>query len=247
MGMLRQTDHIMMKGIMKMKRQTILPSSRATDVPFGNKSRTRAAVLAALFVTAIILGVIVFSPKEQENIDVELQSVATLAIGPVQLATPMPSSVHTPVPTSMPEVSESSAPSATPLQKKEGEGLFTLNILSDTISVAYGVEEATLKKTPGWLSTSALPGKEGMCVVYGHRNRNHLKVLEKVERGDTITVAMDGIVYTYTVSNITIYENTNDLRLPTVDGRTLVLVTCYPFRYSGHAPGKCVVFAKLLG
>lgn len=147
----------------------------------------------------------------------------------------------------MPEVSESSAPSATPLQKKEGEGLFTLNILNDTISVAYGVEEATLKKTPGWLSTSALPGKEGMCVVYGHRNRNHLKVLEKVERGDTITVAMDGIVYTYTVSDITIYENTNDLRLPTVDGMTLVLVTCYPFRYSGHAPGKCVVFAKLIG
>ena len=162
-----------------MKRQTILPSSRATDVPFGNKSRMRAAALAALSVTAIILGVIVLSPKEQENIDVELQSVATLAIGPVQLATPMPSSVHTPVPTSMLEVSESSAPSATPLQKKEGEGLFTLHILNDTISVAYGVEEATLKKTPGWLSTSALPGKEGMCVVYGHRNRNHLKVLER--------------------------------------------------------------------
>ena len=69
----------MMKGIMKMKRQTILPSSRVTDVPFGNKSRMRAAALAALSVTAIILGVIVLSPKEQENIDVELQSVATLA------------------------------------------------------------------------------------------------------------------------------------------------------------------------
>ena len=230
-----------------MKRQTILPSSRATDVPFGNKSRTRVAVLAALSVTAIILGVIVFLQKEQENIDVELQIVATPAIGPVQLATPMPSSVHTPVPTSMPEVSESSAPSATPLQKKEGEGLFTLNILNDTISVAYGVEEATLKKTPGWLSTSALPGKEGMCVVYGHRNRNHLKVLEKVTVGDTITATKDGIAYTYAVSDVAIYESTSDWRLPTLDGSTLVLVTCYPFRYSGHAPGKCVVFAKLIG
>lgn len=54
--------------------------------------------------------------------------------------------------------------------------MFTLNILSDTISVAYGVEEATLKKTPGWLSTSALPGKEGMCVVYGHRNSYEEKI-----------------------------------------------------------------------
>ena len=86
-----------------------------------------------------------------------------------------------------------------------------------------------------------------MCVVYGHRNRNHLKVLEKVERGDTITVTMDGIAYAYTVSDITIYESTDDLRLPTVDGKTLVLVTCYPFRYSGHAPGKCIVSVQIFG
>lgn len=75
-----------------------------------------------------------------------------------------------------------------------------------------------------------------MCVVYGHRNRSHLKVLETVKRGDAITVTMDGKTYIYTVSDVTIYESTFDLRLPTVDGKTLALVTCYPFRYSGHAP-----------
>ena len=53
--------------------------------------------------------------------------------------------------------------------------------------------ESTLDKSPGWLTTSVLPGEDGMCVVYGHRNRNHLKVLEKVERGDTITVKMGGM------------------------------------------------------
>ena len=132
--------------------------------------------------------------------------------------------------------------------QKKGDRLFTLDIKCTTISVAYGVEEKTLEKTPGWLTTSALPGEDGVCVVYGHRNRNHLKVLEKVERGDAITVTMDeGTVYTYTVSDITIYESTDDLRLPTVDGKTLVLVTCYPFRYSGNAPGKCVVTAQLIG
>ena len=103
-----------------------------------------------------------------------------------------------------------------------------------------------MDKTPGWLTTSVLPGEDGMCVVYGHRNRNHLKVLEDVKRGDAITVTMDGgTVYTYTVSGITIYEKTADLSLPVMDGKTLVLVTCYPFRYSGHAPGKCVVEAKI--
>ena len=207
----------------------------------------RAALLAALSVLAIILGIFAFAPWEQENTFIELQIITTPEI--VHLA-PTPSSVPVPVPVpaSMPEVSGSPAPAppATPSPKREGECFFPLDILNDTISVAYGVEEATLNKTPGWLPTSALPGKEGMCVVYGHRNRNHLKVLEKVEHGDMITVTMDGIVYTHTVSDITIYESTDDLRLPTVDGKALVLVTCYPFRYSGHAPGKCVVTAQLI-
>lgn len=126
-------------------------------------------------------------------------------------------------------------PAATPAPAQDGNAFFTLSILNDTISVAYGVEESTLKKTPGWLTTSVLPGESGMCVVYGHRNRNHLKVLEKVERGDTVKITMNGIAYDYTISDITIYENTDDLRLPAVDGKTLVLVTCYPFRYSGCA------------
>ena len=30
-----------------------------------------------------------------------------------------------------------------------------------------------------------------------------------------------------------------------LDGKKLVMVTCYPFQYSGHAPGKCIVTAKL--
>lgn len=212
----------------------------------------RAAVLAALSVTAIVLGILAFAPREQENTFVELQIVTTPEIVHMEFAAPTPSSVPVPVPVpaSMPETIESPAPSppATPSPKREGECFFTLDVLNDTISIAYGVEEATLNKAPGWLPTSALPGKEGMCVVYGHRNRNHLKVLEKVERGDAITVTMDeGTVYTYTVSDITIYESTDDLRLPTVDGKTLVLVTCYPFRYSGNAPGKCVVTAQLIG
>lgn len=212
----------------------------------------RAAVLAALSVTAIALGILAFAPREQGNTFVELQIVTTPEIVHMELAAPTPSSVPVPVPVpaSMPEVSGSPAPAppATPSPKREGECFFTLDVLNDTISIAYGVEEATLNKTPGWLPTSALPGEEGVCVVYGHRNRNHLKVLEKVERGDAITVTMDeGTVYTYTVSDITIYESTDNLRLPTVDGKTLVLVTCYPFRYSGNAPGKCVVTARLIG
>ena len=211
----------------------------------------RAAVLAALSITAIILGIIAFAPQEQENTFVELQPIKTPEMMHIELAgatdIPLPPTI---LPTSAPTEETTPAPTVSPtshLQKK-GDGLFTLEIRGSTISVAYGVEEATLEKTPGWLTTSALPGEDGMCVVYGHRNRNHLKVLEKIECGDSITVTMDdSTVYTYTVSDITIYENTADLSLPVMDGKTLVLVTCYPFRYSGHAPGKCVVTARCIG
>ena len=209
----------------------------------------RTALLAALSVSIIIFGAIVFTPHENDDTFVEIKPIFTPEVVHMELPIPLSSPVATLRPIPMSETIESPAPSpsAAPSLKQEGECFFTLDILNDTISVAYGVEEATLNKTPGWLPTSALPGKEGTCVVYGHRNRNHLKVLEKVERGDAITVTMDeGTVYTYTISDITIYESTDDLRLPTVDGKTLVLVTCYPFRYSGNAPGKCVVTAQLI-
>ena len=197
----------------------------------------RTALLAALSVSIIIFGAIVFTPHENDDTFVEIKPISTPEVVHMELHIPLSSSVATLRPIPMSETIESPAPSppAAPSPKQEGECFFTLDILNDTISVAYGVEESTLKKTPGWLTTSVLPGESGMCVVYGHRSRDHLKVLEKVERGDTITVT------------ITIYESTDDLRLPTVDGKTLVLVTCYPFRYSGHAPGKCVVTAQLPG
>lgn len=209
----------------------------------------RAAALAALSITAIILGIIVFTPQEQENTFVEIQPIKTPEVMHIELA----GATNTPIaptipPMPIPTEEATPAPKASPTShpQKKGDGLFTLRIKDRTISVAYGVEEKTLEKTPGWLTTSVLPGEDGMCVVYGHRNRNHLKVLENVERGDTITVTMDdGTVYTYTVSDITIYENTEDLSLPVMDGKTLVLVTCYPFRYSGHAPGKCVVLSRI--
>ena len=52
-----------------------------------------------------------------------------------------------------------------------------------------------------------MPGEDGICVVYGHRNRNHLKVLEKVTVGDIITATKDGIAYTYAVLDVAIYIN----------------------------------------
>lgn len=213
-----------------------------------SQTTTRAALIAALSILAAIICIALSMQHENGDAFVEIKPIPTPKATNVISSTPLPSPAAVLPSSPTPEVTLQPVytPTATPAPVQGGKAFFTLSILNDTISVAYGVEESTLKKTPGWLTTSVLPGESGMCVVYGHRNRNHLKILEKVTVGDTITATKDGIAYTYTVSDIVIYENTSDWRLPTLDGSTLVLVTCYPFRYSGHAPGKYMVIARLV-
>ena len=213
------------------------------------KSQTtkRAALIAALAILAAIIGIALSMQHENGDVFVEIKPIPTPKATNVLSSTSLPSpAAALPSPTPEATLQPVYPPAATPAPAQDGNAFFTLSILNDTISVAYGVGENTLEKTPGWLTTSALPGEDGMCVVYGHRNRNHLKVLEKVTVGDTITATKDSIVYTYAVSDVAIYESTSDWRLPTLDGSTLVLVTCYPFRYSGHAPGKYMVAARLV-
>ena len=157
---------------------------------------------------------------------------------PVLTATPTPYEAYVYMPTS--------APVATSVPSVPSGMAFTLSILGKTINVANNVEEDTLEKTPGWLPTSAKPGKEGVCVVYGHRNRNHLLILKEIEAGDEIYVVMpDGKVYTYVVDKTEILSTDEAMRIPTIDGKHMILMTCYPFYYTGHAPQKFVVTCSM--
>lgn len=134
-----------------------------------------------------------------------------------------------------------------PIASSGRAGLGILCIGKKEIPVAIGVDEATLADGPGWMPDSALPGQAGMSVILGHRNRKHLRPLQDVEIGDSLCFRYpDGREYTYTVSEIVLYEDSADWRLPALGGNTLVLVTCYPFRYSGNAPGKYVVVADII-
>lgn len=82
--------------------------------------------------------------------------------------------------------------------------------------------------------------------MYGHRNKNHLKVLKDIDFGDTITVTLeDGSMIRYTVVSIKVLESDSELRVPLLSGQHIMLTTCYPFYYTGHAPGKIVVMGML--
>ena len=113
-----------------------------------------------------------------------------------------------------------------------------------TYDIMPDVDESTLKKNLGHLPTSAMFGEEGLCVIMGHRD-TQFSILKYCEIGDSITILSNETFYVYTVYDIQIVENDNLLQLNAVSGSNIALVTCYPFRYTGHAPKKYIVYAKI--
>jgi len=110
---------------------------------------------------------------------------------------------------------------------------------NQSVNIYAGIDEETQRSGPGWMPESALPGNDGMSVILGHRNRNHLKIIENVQVGDEISFRyLDCTSISFSVTDVQIFENSADWVLPQPDGNMLVIVTCYPFRYSGSAPGK---------
>ena len=56
-----------------------------------------------------------------------------------------------------------------------------------SVVVRDDIDADTLEKSPGWVPDSSLPGNSGMSIIFGHRNRKHLKLIEPIEVGDTIS------------------------------------------------------------
>jgi len=214
-------------------------------------SPLQIAALAVLTVIVVALAIVAFVTGKNHAADtVDISHPTTTPevfkieiAGDTNTPSPVPIPMSTATLTAFPSASPTS--SAKPSSGKQTDTFCTLTIGGKDIPVRYGVDEKTLEKSPGYLPSSALPGAEGICAIYGHRNRNHFKALKNVQVGDSIKVTMaDGTVYTYVITDITIYESTSNWTLPATEGKTLVLVTCYPFQYSGHAPGKCVITCR---
>ena len=138
---------------------------------------------------------------------------------------------------------------AEPSKPYNANGILGHLIYDDkSVVVRDDIDADTLEKSPGWVSDSALPGNSGMSIIYGHRNRKHLKLIEPIQVGDTISFRFvsDNRLVSYEVTDVQIFEKTSDWTLPVTDGDVLVIVTCYPFEYTGNAPGKFQVLARLI-
>ena len=115
-----------------------------------------------------------------------------------------------------------------------------------SVVVRDDIDADTLEKSPGWVPDSSLPGNSGMSIIFGHRNRKHLKLIEPIKVGDAISFRFvsDNRLVSYEVTDVQIFEKTSDWTLPVTDEDVLVLVTCYPFEYTGNAPGKFQVLCR---
>jgi sortase A len=112
-----------------------------------------------------------------------------------------------------------------------------------TAIVAEGVDAKTLKRAVGHVATTALPGGLGNCALAGHRD-TFLRGLGNVRAADTIRIVTREHVYLYQVEwTSVVAPRSIDVLSPT-PGRCVTLITCYPFRFIGHAPSRFIVRAR---
>ncbi len=115
----------------------------------------------------------------------------------------------------------------------------------DTL-ILYGATPDNLSKFPCLSARGVLPENEGTRIIQGHRDV-HFKELGGFDIGDEAHLeTRGGSIQTYRVVEreiLTKEQLERRFRYPRpFDG--LVLITCYPFRYTGPAPQRYLVWLK---
>ena len=131
---------------------------------------------------------------------------------------------------------------------RDGEAIAKLTIprLDTELYVVEGDDTADLRRGPGHLPGTAMPGDDGNCVIAAHRD-THFRVLKDIRKGDDIILQTDHGQFLYRVLGMRVVPPTNTSSLQPTPDAELHLITCYPFYYVGSAPKRFVVHAELTG
>ena len=152
-----------------------------------------------------------------------------------------------PVPSRLPEVKQQSAKPPSyydPYRLGETVAKLSLPRQDKTLFVVEGTDQKDLKMGPGHMPGTALPGVVGNCVIAGHRD-THFRALEDIRKGDVVELETKYGHFRYQVQSMEVVSPTNVSSLYPTDNAVLHLITCYPFRYVGHAPKRMVIEAAL--
>jgi len=142
---------------------------------------------------------------------------------------------------------------AVPRRVAAGKALAVLDIPKIDLNnkvIVEGVGRDELRKGPGHVPSTVLPGQPGTFGVSGHRTTYGAPFyrLNELAKGDTITVVTREAIYTYSVTRTAIVRPTDTQVLDNVIGpddkpkATITLTTCHP-RYSARQ--RLIVFGDL--
>lgn len=112
------------------------------------------------------------------------------------------------------------------------------------VVVAEGTDPATLRRGPGHLEGSALPGESDNCIIAGHRD-GPFRSLGDLRVGDRVEVSGEMESGVYRVESIEVVDQSETDSLDPTDEAVLTLITCYPFDHLGPTPRRLIVRAAL--
>jgi LPXTG-site transpeptidase (sortase) family protein len=112
--------------------------------------------------------------------------------------------------------------------------------------VLHGSDEQTLRRGPGHLEGTAMPGHVGNVVIAGHRD-SFFRPLRKIRLGDDLFLDTPHGRLQYRVTWLRVVQPRDLSVIAPTDEEVLTLITCYPFWLLGNAPDRFVVRATRVG
>lgn len=126
--------------------------------------------------------------------------------------------------------------------KHEAFGLLHVPELDRSIGVVEGTDPDALDKGVGHMSSTVFPGQGEQIILSGHRD-TVFKQFSKLELGDLFIVEMPYGEFTYEIRETDIVDADDTSVVGKMGEEVLVVSTCYPFDYLGHAPERFVFYA----
>src|SRR6185312_1078042 len=112
-------------------------------------------------------------------------------------------------------------------------------------AVLEGADDSTLRRGPGHIEETSIPGEPGNIGIAGHRD-TFFRALSGIRVGDDVVLSTAHGVFHYRVSSLGIVPPQDVSVLKATKVPTITLVTCYPFWFLGPAPMRYVVHATQL-
>ncbi|MGY6554335.1 MAG: class D sortase [Wenzhouxiangella sp.] len=153
------------------------------------------------------------------------------------------SAPDTPASPRLPGDADRSASPSEPSAVDEVVAIIRAEAIGLELPVRYGTEERVLRRGPGIVEGTALPGSNGNVSIAAHRD-THFRSLKDLTLGDRIELEVPGSNRTYIVTELSIVDPTDIQVLDDTGHAVMTLVTCYPFHFVGNAPKRFIVRAE---